>query len=142
MTAQQASNFIKHLQRRPTAAETKFWRRCRNQKIGGYDFRKHHVFLLEREDARPLHFIVDFYCSKRKLAIELSGPGPLLSTRNYQARLEQVRQQHEVQILHFNDTEVLAEWTSVASRILEVLEPEVIEEPSAQTDDAPFEVQE
>ena len=118
MTLQQARNYTAHLRRRPTAAETFFWRRCRNQKIGGLNFLRHHIFDLIDEEGIPIHFVVGFYCSKEKLVVELGGPGTLLSATNYQKRLEQLRDQLGIRILAFSDKQVLESWEEVKQTIL------------------------
>ncbi|MEM7575750.1 MAG: DUF559 domain-containing protein [Bacteroidota bacterium] len=118
MTLQQAQNYTAHLRRRPTAAEDFFWRRCRNQKIGGLDFKRHHIFDLLEEDETPIHFVVGFYCPKQQLVIELGGPGSLLSAANYQKRLEQLRDQLDIRVLTFSDKQVLEKWGEVEQEIL------------------------
>jgi very-short-patch-repair endonuclease len=49
----------------PTPEENTLWQQLRNQRLGGYKFRRQHA--LER-------FIVDFYCAEARLVIEVDGP--------------------------------------------------------------------
>lgn len=52
------------LRKRMTEAETILWEALRNKKLSGLKFRRQH----------PIgRFIVDFYCHKYKLVIELDG---------------------------------------------------------------------
>lgn len=47
-----------------TEAETHLWHFLRARRLGGYKFRRQH----------PIgNYILDFYCSEKKLAIELDG---------------------------------------------------------------------
>jgi hypothetical protein len=48
------------------------WRRLRNRNFAGYKFRHQHLL-----DC----YILDFYCPTAKLAIELDGGGPQLSSQ-------------------------------------------------------------
>jgi len=53
------------MRQNPTAAENRLWQHLRRRQINGYRFRRQH----------PIgRFIVDFYCAKAKLAIEVDGP--------------------------------------------------------------------
>lgn len=46
-------------------AEIKLWLRLKNKKLGGYKFRRQ--YSVDR-------YVIDFYCSELKLAIEVDGP--------------------------------------------------------------------
>jgi very-short-patch-repair endonuclease len=54
------------LRKKATEPERILWRRLRNRKFAGYKFRRQHPF----DD-----YILDFYCPRAKLAIELDGGG-------------------------------------------------------------------
>ena len=54
----------KNLRKRMTAAEAFLWRHLQKRKLKGRKFRRQHSI-------GP--FVVDFYCSKEKLIIELDG---------------------------------------------------------------------
>jgi len=54
----------REMRRNPTPAEDKLWQRLRNHKVLGFKFRRQHP--IDR-------FIVDFYCSKAHLVIEVDG---------------------------------------------------------------------
>jgi len=52
------------LRERMTKAEVRLWEELENSQLDGYKFRRQH----------PIHkFIVDFYCHKLKLIIEVDG---------------------------------------------------------------------
>ena len=49
----------------PASAEEQLWQQLRNRQLRGFKFRRQHT--IDR-------FIVDFYCSKVRLIIEVDGP--------------------------------------------------------------------
>ena len=55
----------RNLRRQMTPAERALWMRLRNNQLDGWHFRRQH----------PVgSFIVDFFCAKAKLVIEVDGP--------------------------------------------------------------------
>lgn len=57
-------NLRKELRKNLTPAETKLWKYLQNSKLEGRKFRRQHSIG---------QYIIDFYCPKEKLAIELDG---------------------------------------------------------------------
>ena len=55
----------RRMRRNSTSAEDKLWQRLRRHQVGGLKFRRQHS--LGR-------FVVDFYCAKANLVIEVDGP--------------------------------------------------------------------
>ena len=56
---------IRRMRRNSTPAEDKLWQQLRRDQVGGLKFRRQHS--LGR-------FVVDFYCAKAGLVIEVDGP--------------------------------------------------------------------
>jgi very-short-patch-repair endonuclease len=56
--------FSRNLRRESTPEEKKVWNALRNRKYNNYKFRRQHVIE---------GFVVDFYCQKLNLAIEIDG---------------------------------------------------------------------
>ncbi len=54
----------KYLRNHATAAEAALWKILKNSQVGGFKFRRQHSVG---------KYVVDFYCSKLQLAIELDG---------------------------------------------------------------------
>src|SRR5688572_26684552 len=79
-----------------TLSEVLLWNELKQKKMHGYDFDRQKLI-----DA----FIVDFYCKKLKLAIEIDG-----DSHNYQFEKDMVRQKRlealGVNFLRFYDEEV------------------------------------
>ncbi len=58
-------SYAKDLRKNQTPAEVKLWSLLRSRKLNGIKFRRQHP-------VKPL-FILDFYCMKHKIAIEVDG---------------------------------------------------------------------
>ena len=59
-------NMARALRRRMTWHERRLWKRLRNRKQAGFKFRRQH----------PLGpYILDFYCTEKKVAVEVDGSG-------------------------------------------------------------------
>ena len=54
----------KHLRNSSTAAESTLWKVLKKSQVGGYKFRRQHSIS---------KYVVDFYCPKLQLALELDG---------------------------------------------------------------------
>ena len=71
-------------------------------------------------------YIADFYCHKARLIIELEGDVHLnLDQRQYDAVREDVIEQLGIQVLHFDNDDVIHELNAVLNRITEALEHSV-----------------
>jgi very-short-patch-repair endonuclease len=99
----------RYLRNNPTQAEERLWQFLRNHKILGFKFRRQYGI-----DA----YVVDFYCPKLKLAIEIDGEihrleGMKLSDAKRQVYIEQF----EISFLRFTNDEVLYKIEDVISKI-------------------------
>ena len=66
MTKPAATARARELRRQSTAAETRLWHFLRDRRLRGLKFRRQHA-------VGP--YILDFYCSEARLAIEVDGGG-------------------------------------------------------------------
>jgi very-short-patch-repair endonuclease len=93
---------------KPTEAENILWQRLRRHDLRGYKFRRQHS--IER-------FIVDFYCSRARLVIEVDGP-----VHQYQAKEDKIRQEYlgslGLKVLRFSNEDVLNNIDEVIKRII------------------------
>ena len=103
--------FSRILRKNMTDAERKLWYRIRMKQIKGFQFYRQ----------RPIgDYIVDFYCPKAKLVIELDGGQHYLKTGeekdimrdNYLNRMG-------LKVLRFSDADVLRDIDSVLKKILD-----------------------
>ena len=98
---------------KPTEAEAKLWQALRRNQVAGYHFRRQHA---------TDRFIVDFYCSKAKLVIEVDGPIHQKTTAEDKAR-EELLSSAGVRILRFRNEQVLNELDQIIQEITAALAP-------------------
>ena len=94
-------------------AEIILWQRLRNRQVEGYKFRRQYSIG---------RFVVDFYCSERRLAIEVDGEshfveGADLRDRERQGIIEDVG----IRVLRFTNREVYENLEGVLYKIGEQL---------------------
>jgi very-short-patch-repair endonuclease len=101
----------REMRRHPTLAEDKLWQRLRKHKLLGFKFRRQHA--IDR-------FIVDFYCSKARLVVEVKGP-----IHQYTQEQDAIRQEFlespGFHVLRFTNDEVNSALESVVERIAAAL---------------------
>ena len=97
----------RELRNNSTLAEVLLWNHLKRRKMLGYQFMRQ----------KPIHhFIVDFYCAKLKLVIEIDGESHWLrfgEDRRRQEYLEQLG----FHVLRFNDLDVKKDIGNVLSSI-------------------------
>ncbi len=97
----------RRMRKESTPAEAALWQRLRGKKVLGLRFRRQHA--IER-------FIVDFYCRRAYLIIEVDGP-----IHQYTAKEDAVRQDFleskGLKVLRFRNEEVLENCDDVIEQI-------------------------
>ncbi len=92
---------------KPTEAEKELWKYLRKHQLHGLSFRRQHCIG---------QFIVDFYCARAKLVIEVDG-----SIHQYQPEEDAVRQvyleSHNLRVLRFANDTVLDNMNEVLKQI-------------------------
>jgi very-short-patch-repair endonuclease len=63
----------RQLRKNMTEAETKLWRYLRNRKFHNLKFLRQHPIIYQITQQGPDYYIPDFYCSEKKVVIELDG---------------------------------------------------------------------
>jgi len=61
------------LRKNMTEAETKLWQYLRNRKFHNLKFLRQHPMIYQVTQQGPAYYIPDFYCSEKKVIIELDG---------------------------------------------------------------------
>lgn len=102
------------LRNRMTPSESLLWEELRNKKLGGHKFRRQHPVL---------KYILDFYCHKYKLAIELDGsihdtPEQIEKDKKRSLDLER----KGLTVLRFRNSEIEPNIQKVKSAILSKIE--------------------
>jgi very-short-patch-repair endonuclease len=91
-----------------TDAERLLWERLRRNQIDGFHFRRQHVIL---------GFIVDFYCIKAKLAIEVDG-GIHSANRERDFVRDEILASAGILVTRFSNDQILFSLDEVVSKIL------------------------
>jgi very-short-patch-repair endonuclease len=91
----------------PTAAEAALWSALRRQRLCGLPFRRQHP--VDR-------FILDFYCPRKKLAVELDGASHDGREIMDHARTDALATLN-IRVIRFRNEEVLNDLPSVLQRI-------------------------
>ncbi len=91
----------------PTEAENLLWQQLRNYKVSGFKFRHQHTIG---------QFIVDFYCAKARLVIEVDG-----LIHQYQGEEDTIRQEYleslDLRVLRFSNNTILNDIDDVMKQI-------------------------
>lgn len=95
------------LRNQATPAERKLWQFLSGKKFNNLKFRRQHVI-------GP--FIVDFYCSEKKIIIEVDG-GTHIDNHIYDKEREKYLESKGYRILRFLNTEVLSGTAEVLEKI-------------------------
>ena len=105
------TNFIraKNLRKNMTGAEKKVWEKLKNNQLQGFKFRRQHPIQ---------NFIVDFYCHKLKLVIEIDGK---YHDSNNQQKLDKERTSiikfQKLKVLRITNEEVFKNIDEVIQKI-------------------------
>jgi very-short-patch-repair endonuclease len=104
----------RELRRAMTPAEKKLWQAIRYRQLAGAHFRRQHAI-------GP--YIVDFFCAKAKLVVEVDGDihgDPQQAAYDAQ-RTNWLNEQKDYDVIRFWNAEVLHNLDGVLARILEAL---------------------
>src|SRR3972149_2245970 len=105
----------RELRRELTPAEKKLWARVRAGQLNGAHIRKQHAVGT---------YIVDFFCAKSKLVIEIDGDthfDPVQAKYDLE-RTEWLNEQKDYRVIRFTNDEVHHNLEAVLEKILEALQ--------------------
>jgi len=98
----------KELRKQMTPAEIKLWNALRGEQLDGAYFRRQHAVGT---------YILDFYCAKAKLAIEVDG-GTHLEQEVYDAeRTEWLKTEKDIRVIRFTNQDILRDLDEVIESI-------------------------
>jgi very-short-patch-repair endonuclease len=98
----------RELRKDMTFAEKRLWQYLRNGQLDGAQFRKQHAV-----DT----YIVDFFCAKSKLVIEVDGDSHAEQIEYDAARTQWLSEQHHYRVLRFTNHDVLTNIEAVVETI-------------------------
>lgn len=104
------TNKRRYLRSNATKTETILWSQIRDKKINGLKFRRQ--FSIN-------NYVVDFYCSKLKLAVEIDGG---IHKQEKVQKMDKIRQEQieslGITFLRFTNEEIINEINKIKERIL------------------------
>jgi very-short-patch-repair endonuclease len=102
------------LRKTMTSPEIILWMKLRGRQMNGYKFRR---------QFSVLNYVVDFYCSELKLAIEIDGESHFVNdARNFDLVRQQSLEKHGVKFVRFTNEEVTRNIDGVWRKIFEITE--------------------
>jgi very-short-patch-repair endonuclease len=104
----QKRQLAREFRQKPTAAEAKLWAGLRGSRLGGFHFRCQQVIA---------GFIVDFYCHRAALVVEIDG-SVHAETVEYDAARSAILESNGLHVLRFTNEHVLRELGKVLTAIL------------------------
>ena len=108
------------LRTKQTDSEKFLWKELRGRKLSGYKFLRQHPILYQGNLIRFNYFIADFYCSEKKVVIELDGPVHDLN-KEYDKFRDSELQNRGIHILHIRNDE-LQNMNEVLRKILVLID--------------------
>ncbi|MFA5021835.1 MAG: endonuclease domain-containing protein [Patescibacteria group bacterium] len=104
----------KYLRNNSTPAEQVLWRHLQGKQLGGYKFRRQYSVG---------KYIVDFYCPKFKLAIEIDGDSHFdARALQYDKKRQEYIESFELKFLRFTNADVYKNIYGVVTKILNQIE--------------------
>jgi very-short-patch-repair endonuclease len=105
----------RELRQPQTPAEAKLWQHLRRRQLKGFYFRRQH----------PIdHFIVDFYCARARLVVEVDGDVHAMQEEYDAARTAWLETQG-YRVIRFTNSEVFGELDAVLERVLMVCQEQL-----------------
>ncbi len=102
----------RNLRNKSTLSEVLLWNELKAGKIKGYKFNRQ----------KPLdNYIVDFYCKKLNLVIEIDGETPMDKEKDDKLRQNKL-EKYKLNFLRFEDNEVKKEMHNVLGKIYSYIE--------------------
>src|SRR5687768_4768289 len=108
--------FAREMRHEQTDAERRMWMLLRDRKLSGFKFRRQHPIA---------NYIVDFFCIRAKLVVELDGGQHSDPTAlEYDSRRTAALNELGIRVLRFWDHDMLRDCDSVLETIYNALVPE------------------
>ncbi len=96
------------LRKAMTPAETALWQRLRSKRLDGWHFRRQHA-------VGP--FIVDFFCAKAKLVVEVDGPIHKQQVEYDAERTAWLEYERGYRVIRFTNEDVLTDIEGVLASV-------------------------
>ncbi|GDX52990.1 hypothetical protein LBMAG27_20370 [Bacteroidota bacterium] len=110
----------RELRKRQTPEEEKLWSLLRNRKLVGYKFLRQHLIIYKKIDFKNNFFTLDFYCNKKKLAVELDGGYHDFNT-DYDRERDIILLENKIKVLRIKNEELKTDEKKVLQKIIDSL---------------------
>lgn len=105
MNKNQITETCRRLRRNQTDAEKELWFRIKNRQIKGLKFLRQHPFIYQNDQLGLSYFVADFYCSEKKIIIELDG-SVHDHQKEYDIKRDAVLSEMNIQVFRFRNEEM------------------------------------
>jgi very-short-patch-repair endonuclease len=124
------TQLVRELRKKQTPEEALLWQNLRNRKLNGLKFLRQHPFVYGSDRfGKPRFFVADFYCSEKKLVIELDGKIHDLQG-DYDQRRDKILKELNLHVLRFKNEE-LKDLNKAKKKILEFVSVSGVEDERA-----------
>ena len=106
MTKKQIIKRCRELRRNSTEAEKLFWYEVRNRKINQLKFLRQFPIIQCTINFELKYFIADFYCSAKRIVIELDG-GIHESQKEYDENRDELIKNLGIKVIRFENQEIV-----------------------------------
>ena len=104
--------FSRDLRKESTPGEVEVWKRLKGKRIKGYGFNRQ----------KPIeNFIVDFYCKKLNLVIEIDGRSHLDKKERDQIK-DRALEESGLKVIRFTEAEAVVKPEMIENAILKIIE--------------------
>lgn len=112
--------FARHLRQNLSPEERIMWNLLRNRKLMGYKFLRQHPIKVWETDGRYHFYYADFYCSEKRLVIEIDGLIHCLQ-EDYDIARDVIMIELRLQVLRVSNEEVNGNVEGVLQKITDYL---------------------
>lgn len=110
---------VKTLRKRTTKAEKILWEELRNRKFFGYKFYRQYPVIYDLLGYETF-YVLDFYCHKRKVAVELDGEIHKFKIKNDRKR-ENILVTLGIRVIRFKNFEIENDINNVLKKLQEFM---------------------
>ena len=121
MKYKQALAFARQMRKNQTPAEDFFWKKVRNKRFFGKKFLRQFIIEYQEILGKKRFYIVDFYCSQKRLIVELDG-GIHLHRKELDSGRQNRLEEMGYKVIRFKNEEILKNWEMSSFKLKNALE--------------------
>ena len=107
----------RELRKNQIPEEKILWNILRDRKLVGYKFLRQHPIIYKEVNFKKNFFILDFYCSKKNLAVELDGAHHE-SNKEYDEVRDGILAENKIRVLRIKNQELRTDIKKVIEKII------------------------